>query len=485
MKTKLLSLLGMVILLSPVLHAQFTEDALRFASPGRGVSSRALGMGNAYIGVADDFSATYWNPAGLAQMRRIEMTGGITNFNYKNSAELLGVTIDETQTSTKLDNIGFALPFPTTQGSFVLAFGYNRAADYTRGLAFDAFNPHSSIINSNTLYDADENFDIPFQTYLVDQNGYTAVKNNVQQTGTVKESGGLGNWAFAGAMDVAKDVSFGATLNILNGSYSFEREFIEADTRNVYNNTRAGLPADSASLRFNKFYLNNSIEDDISGVNLLVGMMYRSDRVRVGLTIKTPTAVTIKEKYTDAGESFFDKTNDNNFNPGPRTHSYDAENEYGVLTPWTFGAGVSVEPIYGLLLAGDVDYTDWTQLEWTDNKVLERENSSMQKSLRAVLNIRLGAEYEIPGTDLRVRAGYMNQPSQYKGDPSSYDASTFTGGAGILLQDNVLLDLGVALGSFKTHHTNYDPIDEAVKFSTRTNESVSTTRVNFTISYRF
>jgi hypothetical protein len=477
MKTKIFSILGSVLLLAATSYGQFTEDALRFTSANRGVGSRALGMGNAYIGVSDDFSATYWNPAGLAQMRRIEITGGVTNFNYNNSVSFLGATTDGKQSSTKLDNVGFAFPFPTLQGSFVLAFGYNRAADYTTTTSYDGFNANSSIIPS--LYDNAASYDIPFQVYLENKNGYTPITKNVQQTGTVTETGGLGNWAFAGAMDVAKDVSFGVTLNVISGSYKYERNYLEADVNNVYNNTQPGLPADSAYLRFNKFYYDNTVNSDISGVNAVFGMMYRADRYRVGLTIKTPTSVKITESYTNAGTSVFD----GNYNPGTTTYSWDASNDYGVKSPWTFGAGVSVEPLYGLLLSGDVDYTDWTQLEWTDNKDLEVENNAMHKELRAVTNIRVGAEYEVPGTDLRLRAGYMMQPSPYVGDPSSYDANTFTGGAGILLQNNVLLDLGLGFGSFSTYHSNY--VDQLLKFASRTDEKIKTTRVNFTISYRF
>ena len=33
-----------------------------------GVGARALGMGGAFVGLADDASAGYWNPAGLAFM---------------------------------------------------------------------------------------------------------------------------------------------------------------------------------------------------------------------------------------------------------------------------------------------------------------------------------------------------------------------------------------------------------------------------------
>ena len=39
-----------------------------------GAGARALGMGKAFVGVADDASTAYWNPAGLGQMRQKEVT---------------------------------------------------------------------------------------------------------------------------------------------------------------------------------------------------------------------------------------------------------------------------------------------------------------------------------------------------------------------------------------------------------------------------
>ncbi|MBF0542955.1 MAG: hypothetical protein HQM08_00905 [Candidatus Riflebacteria bacterium] len=37
-----------------------------------GVGARALGMGSAFVGVADDSTASFWNPAGLAQLEKDE-----------------------------------------------------------------------------------------------------------------------------------------------------------------------------------------------------------------------------------------------------------------------------------------------------------------------------------------------------------------------------------------------------------------------------
>lgn len=62
--------------LPEVMKAQIPGDALRLATPGVGVGARALGIGNAYIGVSNDYSALYWNPAGLAQATHGEFQAG-------------------------------------------------------------------------------------------------------------------------------------------------------------------------------------------------------------------------------------------------------------------------------------------------------------------------------------------------------------------------------------------------------------------------
>lgn len=45
-----------------------------FASLKLGVGARPMGMGSAYVALADDATATYWNPAGLAGVRSTEVT---------------------------------------------------------------------------------------------------------------------------------------------------------------------------------------------------------------------------------------------------------------------------------------------------------------------------------------------------------------------------------------------------------------------------
>jgi long-chain fatty acid transport protein len=44
-----------------------------------GIGSRAIAMGGAFIGLADDYSAVFWNPAGLAQMEKSSLSFFVTD----------------------------------------------------------------------------------------------------------------------------------------------------------------------------------------------------------------------------------------------------------------------------------------------------------------------------------------------------------------------------------------------------------------------
>ena len=49
-----------------------------------GGSARSLALGNAVTGVADDVATSYWNPAGLAQLRTLELvaTGAVAGVDH-------------------------------------------------------------------------------------------------------------------------------------------------------------------------------------------------------------------------------------------------------------------------------------------------------------------------------------------------------------------------------------------------------------------
>ncbi len=65
-----------------------------------GNGSKAVGMGGAFVGLADDFSAVFWNPAGLIQMKKSNLSIFITDVIPTGTYQL-GVMGIDTTTETK------------------------------------------------------------------------------------------------------------------------------------------------------------------------------------------------------------------------------------------------------------------------------------------------------------------------------------------------------------------------------------------------
>lgn len=90
-----------------------------------GVGARALGMGGAFAGLADDASAAYWNPAGLAYLKsnqfmptHSEEFGGILGYDFYGLAHPINSssTISISVIRLALDNIPLTDSLRTTPG---------------------------------------------------------------------------------------------------------------------------------------------------------------------------------------------------------------------------------------------------------------------------------------------------------------------------------------------------------------------------------
>lgn len=446
-------------------YAQFPEDALRLSSIGLGTGARSLGLGMTYTGVANDFSAVYWNPAGLGQIRMSEMSVGLAHQSYGNTSTYLGSQKSLNNSSTSLNNFGLVYPFPTSRGSLVFAVGYSRANDFTTALSFDGFNSQSSIISTLPS-------DLAYQLYLVDSVGNTPILDSLQQRGKVLESGGLNNWTFAAGIEAARQLYLGVSLTVISGSYTYSREFIETDVFDKYSQARFG-----ANYAFTSLNIINTINGEISGFTARFGMLYRFDSgARFGLNFKTPSFYNVKENFSTDGTTLFDVPDlQGRFSYNDRL---DGRTEYDVTSPFVFGAGASV-PIGDLMLSGDVEYTDWTQMKFSNaDPIVEQYNADIKELFRPTANLKGGAEYEFSNVGFRLRGGFAYMPSPYRGDDQSFAQKYITGGVGFIVGDAVAVDVGYAYGFWNTYHVNYDR-------SPRTLESIRTHNLLATLTYRF
>lgn len=455
-------------------NAQNASDALRLSDIGLGSGARALGMGNAYQSLSDDYSAASFNPAGFGLLKRMEFAGGLNFSKFNNNTTFFGNTTDYSNSATNLNQFSFAFPFPTIRGSLVFAVGYNRDKDFNGAVNFNGFNN-----GPTSMIRALEGFgDVSYNLYLTDSAGYTPINGRLNQDGTILSSGSIGRWSFSGAVEVARNVFVGATLNIVTGTYNRTRDYYETDTKNVYGNNFLTDPLDLSTADFQEFYLNDVLNWDISGWDAKVGFIYQlSPLARIGASVKFPTSYSIKEDYTVNGTSTF----------AARTVSLDppmeSKAEYDISSPYQLAGGASVN-LKGLIVSGDVTYIDFTQMEFKSGgdlgaSTVSANNKDIKELFRGVLNYNVGAEYTIPDVNLRLRGGFILNPSPYKDDPSERDRKYLTGGIGFLADEAFAFDLGYAYGWWKDIGDNY-----GTNIS-RTFQDIRNHNLILSVSYRF
>lgn len=141
------------------------------------VGSRALGMGGAYVAVADDITAMYWNPAGVARIDKAQTAFSHTkwiadvNFNYAAIVVPLGnignlganatfLTMDQMERTTIAEPEGTGEFFDAGSYAFGLAYARNLTDRFSIGFNFKYVNEkiyHSSAngaaFDIGTLFD--------------------------------------------------------------------------------------------------------------------------------------------------------------------------------------------------------------------------------------------------------------------------------------------------------------------------------------------
>ncbi|MFH1010372.1 MAG: outer membrane protein transport protein [bacterium] len=417
--TALLALLAVPVFCFSVFAQSAPDTPVLTLGLHHGPGSRAMGLGGAYTGVADDFTATYWNPAGLAQIKRIELQGSLLQTGYSNSTRFYMTPLDASSNFTRLNNLGMVFPVPVYQGALSFAIGYNQVVDYG---ARANFRDDSGV--------------------LVD--GETQSWNEL-------ETGRLGFWNFAGAMDVSPNVSLGLALCYWTGQ----------DELSVSEKYWAGgwLTSDE-----------RLISTDLSGWGAIAGGLAKFGRwARMGFTIGTPITYKAQEEWSWASE-------------GESDAGYW---DYRIRSPWILRWGFSLSP-GRWLLAADIDYKDWTQVEYRSDPsqawvVIEgdtiaynrsRANLYIRDTYRPTTGIHFGGEYLIPFYGMRTRLGFGLEPANEKNAPSGADRKILGLGLGVLLDRSVLLDASFMHSWWKRRSDNLT-------------EDITLNNLLLTLSYRF
>jgi long-subunit fatty acid transport protein len=297
-----------------------------------GSGARAIGMGGAFIAIADDATAASWNPGGLGQLEKPEFTLVGRHQNYQNMLPASGdglslfgaLNIDTT--SYGFDFISFTYPFRIGKLKIVPQVSYQRAI---------SFNLEST-----------QN-DVQF----VNQGMNPQLQEQVIFRGTFIESqvfkGGLDTVSFSVGARLFKRFNIGVSANLwLNG---YEGELQRHFTGELY------LQGAEDPLRTEEDSSFELFAADIKGVNVNIGVLVDvTDKLKIGAVYKSTFKADMEYSWQQERGAFFGGEDGG-------TERRERDGKSTLEWPETWGLGFSYRPIDALTISIDFTKTSWSK----------------------------------------------------------------------------------------------------------------------------
>ncbi|MFZ1983191.1 MAG: outer membrane protein transport protein [Desulfatitalea sp.] len=373
------------------IHADTIFQQVGIASPPAPVGSgaRAMGMGGAFIAVADDATAASWNPAGLIQLEKPELSivGAFdhrsSSFSSQSHPEIDGTATDDI---TSLNYFSAALPFHWYK-NLVVSANYQRLYDFNQTFSHDL-----TITSPELTLDRQTSFD---------------------------QSGFVGALGLAGAVELTPTLSAGLTLNVWSDQLGWNNGW-QSRYHARTSGTMAGLPITNVT----------TIEEEYEkfrGINFNLGLLWETDWGTLGAVIKTPFRATLVHHF-----DFSSATEGE-----PPSAPIDIDEEVSLRMPLSYGIGWSKRFADRTTLSLDV-----TRIHWEDYKLTDSQGNDFspidgrpisQSNIAPTIHVRAGYEYVIPlpakALALALRAGLFYDP-----EPAQDSSNDFYGlslGAGL------------------------------------------------------
>ncbi len=459
--------------LAGVLRAQEMEIT---SSPNVvGSGARAMGVGGAFIAIADDATAASWNPAALIMLKEPESAVMVSYEDRERSG-----TGDYSANYYDFNYIAVSYPFTLLRRNMIISFNYQRLFDFNSEFENVAHDPG--------LPDDPP----PFMNEGELPNGNDLLSKNI--TRTPKDlyieqdvSGDIGALAPAFAVQITPELSAGFTLNfwmdgVINDGYEAkyksaesgynvtDRYFYEDVNDNGTGEETELLGVDEGSKQL--FSSRTSIDRtyDLWGINANLGLLWSPNyNLSIGAVYKFPFTATADfdyeyehiQKTYDHGDPA-DPDDDEWVTSPPARDSY--ERRYKIRFPAVYGMGAAWRFNDNFTMALDVSYTEWDKFiiqEYEkvgrsktypmgiggDKYVPTKRTSAVnglatgEADVDGVFTVRTGAEYLfiLPKTIIPARVGFAYDPEPAHG--SSDDFYAVTCGTGVMLWDRLIFDI--------------------------------------------
>ena len=409
----LLSLIG-----ANIAFAQNVDDAYLYSQVFYQGTAKSLGMGNAMGAVGGDMTAVCINPASMGIYRSDEITTTLNMLDNYNASTYYGTVNGANRMRVSIPNIGFvhskqrsnykALRF--TQ----FGFGLTRTNDYNQRTNARGINPTSSKIdNYLSQIDSLSPYDLTnlypydigpaWNTYLIDTckddlglyYGSPVPQGNIWQGQENLFKGRSEEWNFAGSLNFFDKLFIGINVSLDHIKRSGTRKFTETRVE--------GTETD-----FNEWSFEETLSSTGWGCNGKIGLIYHATPwLRLGAAFHSPTQYSFDESWQTQTTSEISHVTFNSFSP-------ESHYEYYFTSPLKWiGSTAFVIKQQGMVSI-DAEYTNYGAARFkavaNDDYDYGPKNDSIKSILGRTLNLRIGSEWQVGNTYLRMGVGYYGSP---------------------------------------------------------------------------
>ncbi len=370
--------------ISSTVNAQLAQTINISSSPNPvGSGARALGMGGAFIGVADDATAASWNPGGLIQLETPEVSMvGAYNHRTEDTTYIAFPEASGPQkvTTFEINYFSLAYPFTVMDWNMIVSLNYQHLYDFHKKVGF-GFNQSSPTLTLQNKID-------------------------------YEQEGALRTVSPAFAIQLTPKLSIGFTLNFWEDP--LDDNTWESTQRLTGSGTFTGLPIIVESNRKERYEMN--------GWNYHLGFLwYLNSTFTLGGVFKAPFSAKIRYDHEFSETIIFPTA------PASNSASEIRFSEDQLLDmPMSYGVGLAARLSDALTFDMDIYRTEW------GDYVLHRADGTAwnpitggpasEANVDATTQIRAGGEYLIIGERMVVplRAGIFYDPEPSQGSPEDF-----------------------------------------------------------------
>ena len=433
-------LASLIMLLPGPGVCQTSQEAHVSGSPNPvGSGARALGMGGAFIGVADDATAASWNPGGLIQLETPEMSI-VGSFNQlyedRHFDQNPGASGKYGLSLRNLNYLSAACPFQLLRKNMIVSLNYQTLYNYNKRHKYNyQYNNHVSSHSD-------------LGPVIID----TATDTGGARLTKYDSDGYLKALSPAIAIQVTPSLSFGITLNYYHPKLGSKWDTSYFDTLNgtldleVSTSVGGNPPVTSHSTYavswktwyHDEYRFKTSLNPfGFSKTSYNFGFLWNLNRyLTLGGVYKTPFTAKVAYKETFQSEEYMENVDD----PDDATSTISpytviADEHQEIDMPASYGLGLACRFSDQFSLALDIYRTDWQDF-------VLRQASGREVSLitgrdkhtadtKPTHQVRLGGEYLFMLKNkyiVPVRAGLFYDPEPTADEPDDFYGFSLGGG---------------------------------------------------------